>query len=297
MPARRSVLARRFATVGVMARPERNNPRPADDLSSAEEAIRQHPGTRITRRIINVHRIFDVWGAFAQPLDGLLELCETDEDSIVALTRNVGDRTAGQQLERRLDQSLLSYVAGLVAVVDQSRPIVELLSVTNQKEAARRRASVLAAHPEGLFLAKLRNYVLHYLVAPWHFLASFEADQPLRGEVSLDAEQLLEWEGWKGAKGYIEHAGETIRLSPLIRPHFLATAEYTSWLLDTAWADNLALIQQANGLIAKRNLVLTGSVSDGQDWAERVAHMEENCRRAERGEPQTDFRTGKPLGG
>ncbi|WP_442577140.1 hypothetical protein ACSBPH_08415 [Microbacterium sp. F51-2R] len=268
---------------------------PSDDLDAADNEIRKHPGSRASRRISNVNRIFDVWRDFTQTLDELLARCETDEDVVVALTRNVGDTTGRESLVRMLDQSLLAYVAGLVAVVDQSRPIVDLLRPASRKEALKRTSILLAAHPEGLFLAKLRNYILHYLAAPWRFAASFGEGQPLSGEVSLDTEQLLEWDGWKGAKEFIVDGGSSIRLSPLIRPHFLATAEYLSWLLDTAASDNHGLIEQANGLIARRNLILTGGVSDGHDWAERVAHMEENLRRARRGEPQTDFRTGKPI--
>jgi hypothetical protein len=267
-----------------------------DELEAAEKAVRQHPGSRVARRIENVHRVFDVWRGLAQPFDELLSECETNEDAVIALARNVGDRTSGERLERLLDQTLLSYVAGLVAVVDQSRPIIALLIPANQKEAARRSATLLGAHPESIFLAKLRNYVLHYLAAPWQFKASLDRDQTVTGEISILTEQLLEWDGWKGAKSYIETAGESIQLRPLIRPHFIATAEYTAWLLDTAWADNLALINQANGLIAHRNLVLSGGVSDGHDWAERIAHIEANLRRAKRGEPQTDFNTGKPFG-
>jgi hypothetical protein len=51
------------------------------------------------------------------------------------------------------------------------------------------------------------------------------------------------------------------------------------------------MFEQVNGLIAKRNLLLTGGVSNGRDWEARVAHMEENLRRSQRGEPQINFET------
>ncbi|WP_156122630.1 hypothetical protein [Microbacterium hominis] len=268
---------------------------PRDDLEAVDKELRRHPGARAVRRIKNVRRVYDVWQGFAQPMDQLLASCETDEEAIVALTRNVGDRTAGEQLTRLLDQSLLAYVAGLVAVVDQSRPIVDLLSPANQKAAATRGAALLAAHPEAVFLAKLRNYVLHYLAAPWQFTATFGEGQALRGEISLESEQLLEYDGWSTAKSYIRSAGPSIHIRPLIRPHFLATAEHTNWLLNTAWHDCASEIEQANLLIMKRNLILTGGATDGHDWEARVAHMQENIRRKDAGEPQTDFNTGLPI--
>lgn len=86
-----------------------------------------------------------------------------------------------------------------------------------------------------------------------------------------------------------------LRVSPLLSPYLVAMEEVTGWVLDRCWGDNAAVIDAANDLVRERNLVLSGGVSDGGDWEARIAHMSENIARAKRGEPQTDFITGKPL--
>lgn len=242
-------------------------------VSTADEAIAKHKGTRMVRRLRNARRVLEVWSDFATHFVELLENCES-EASIVALTRNVGDRTEGQQLEQALDRALMPYVAGLAAVVEQSRPLLDYLEPDTRAEADRRLAALKADHPQAIFLTKLRNYVLHYLTAPWVFRARYAAGQPLRGEVALSTQTLLEWNHWAGAATFVRAAGDRIVLRPLIWPHFKATAEHTEWLLEAVWNDREDLVAEANALIAERNLILTGGLSDGADRQEREAELQ-----------------------
>ena len=58
---------------------------------------------------------------------------------------------------------------------------------------------------------------------------------------------------------------------------------------------NAMIFDECDDLIRRRNLLVSGGVTDGLDWEQRVAHMAENGKRARRGEPQTDYQTGLPI--
>lgn len=184
---------------------------------------------------------------------------------------------------------LLAYVAGLVAVLDQSRPVVDLLPQNLVDEAKERLDNLKAAVPGALFLAKLRNYVLHYLCAPWSFHVEL-VPEPMREEVGLAREQLLEWPDWpQGARAFLEASEDRIRMRPLIRSHFDAQFEYVSWLVAAAFDAQAGQRAVLNALVAERNLILTGGVSDGSDWSDRMDHVQDNIRRQRDGEPQTTY--------
>ncbi|GAB2555077.1 hypothetical protein [Leucobacter ruminantium] len=267
----------------------------AQEIEDLEKRISQHPGNRLANRLDQLKRVFEAWAGFSVSFADLLNKCENDEEFMAELMRNTGDRTKQQWIIRSLDQVTIAYTAGLGAVIDQSRAVVRAQSKTIQDDYAKRAAVIMKDHPGGPFLAKLRNYVLHNVAAPWRFSGTIGEASAAR--VALDSDSLLEdKKAWSSdAKNFIKASGESVHLSPLIAPYLDAMVEHIRWIFPTVAQANTKIIQDCDKLIARQNLLLTGGVTDGHDWEERVAHMAENVRRADRGEPQTDYRTGLPI--
>lgn len=266
-----------------------------DEIKDLERRIIQHPGNRLANRLDQLKRVFEAWAGFSTSFSELLDKCENDEEFMAELMRNTGDRAKQQWIIRSLDQVTIAYTAGLGAVIDQSRAAIQAQSKPIQDEYAKRAAAIMKDHPGGPFLAKLRNYVLHNVAAPWSFSGTFGETSTAR--VALDCAALLEdRKAWSSdAKNFIKASASSVHLSPLIAPYLDAMVEHIGWIFPTIVQANAKLLQDCDELIARRNLLLTGGATDGHDWEQRVAHMAENARRFDREEPQTDYRTGQPI--
>lgn len=263
-------------------------------IQEIEAQIRQHPGKRLTNRLDELQRVLEAWAGFSMMLSNLLRACETEEKLAVELFRNVGDQSGRRDIVRSLDQFTIAYVAGLGAVIDHTRSVVNKQSESVKADYAQRTAALVEKHPAAPFLGKLRNYVLHNLAAPWEFSGSFGENMTCR--VALTSEVLLEDKTWNaGAKDFIVKAGKSIQLSPLLQPYMEAMVEHVGMVFPAVISENKALLDECDALIEKRNLLLTDGVTDGRDWEARMAHVAENLRRVRRGEPQTDFRTGEEI--
>lgn len=267
----------------------------AAEIRAVEAAIRDHTGQKLALRVRDLERIFMAWAGFSAALSRLLERCETDEPTITELViRNVGDTSQRAAITTTLDQATIAYVAGLGALIDHTRIVLKSQTEHLQAEYAGRLNSLMTEVPGSPFLAKLRTYVLHYVAAPWEFTAEYQ-ENTMSAKVLLSATELLKIEWQASARTFIESSGGQVHLSPLLAPYLAAMHTLMAWFLERCWHDNAQLFDEVNALIAKRNLLLSGGVTDGHDWAARVAHMGENIRRAQRGEAQINFETGEPF--
>lgn len=265
------------------------------EIREIEEQINRHPGKRLMNRLDELRRILDAWAGFSMMLSDLLHACENDEKIAVELFRNVGDQSGRQTIIRSLDQFTIAYVAGLGAVIEHTRSVVNKQSAGVKSEYAGRTAALVEKHPAAPFLGKLRNYVLHNLAAPWEFSGSFGESMTCR--VALTSEVLLEdKKSWNAeARDFIVGAGKSIQLSPLLPPYREAMVEHVEMIFPAVIRENKASLDECDTLIKKRNLLLSDGVTDGSDWEARMAHVAENLSRVRRGEPQTDFRTGEEI--
>jgi hypothetical protein len=267
----------------------------AAEIDELEQRINGHPGKRLTNRLEELRRILDAWVGFSMMLSELLRVCENEEGIAVELMRNIGDQSGRARIVRSLDQATIAYVAGLGAVIDHTRSVVDKQGDTVKAEYAERTAALVAKHPSAPFLGKLRNYVLHNLAAPWEFSGNI-GDRPC-ARIALTSAVLLESKkAWNAdAKQFIASAGENIHLAPLLHPYMEDMVAHIGMIFPVVVRDNRDIIDECDALIMKRNMLLSGGVTDGLDWERRLEHMAENMGRAERGEPQTDFRTGEPI--
>lgn len=267
----------------------------AAEIKELENQINSHPGKRLTARLDELRRILDAWAGLSMMLVELLHKCEQDEKIAVELIRNVGDQSGRATIVRSLDQATIAYVAGLGAVIDHTRSVVRKQSDAVKAEYAARTEGLVAKHPAAPFLGKLRNYVLHNVAAPWEFSGSF--GDPTATRVTLNSAALLEDQNsWNAdAKEFIKMAGESIRLSPLLQPYMEDMVEHVGMVFPAVARNNMGIILECDALIMKRNMLLSGGITDGLDWDHRLEQMADNFRRSERGEPQIDFRTGEPI--
>lgn len=268
-----------------------------DEIREIEEQIKRHPGKRLANRLDELRRVVDAWAGFSMMLSELLRVCENEEKIVVELFRNVGDQSGRQNIIRSLDQATIAYVAGLGAVIDHTRSVVNRQSGSVKSEYAGRTAALVEKHPAGPFLGKLRNYVLHNLAAPWEFSGSFGEHMTCR--VALTSAVLLEdKKSWNAeAKDFIVVSGKSVQLSQLLTPYMEAMVEHVGLVFPAVIRENEASLDECDALIKKRNLLLSGGATDGSDWEARMAHVAENLRRVGREEPQTDFRTGEEIAG
>ncbi|MCC9178618.1 hypothetical protein [Arthrobacter sp. zg-Y750] len=265
------------------------------ELRDIDEQISRHPGKRLMNRLDELRRVLDAWAGFSMMLSDLLRACENEDKFAVELLRNVGDQTGRQTIVRALDQATIAYVAGLGAVIEHTRSVVNKQSEGVKSEYGGRTAALVEKHPAAPFLGKLRNYVLHNVAAPWEFSGSFGEQATCR--IALTSEVLLEdKKSWNAeARNFIVASGKSIQLSPLLTPYMEAMVEHVGLVIPAVIRENEASLDECNALIKKRNLLLTDGVSDGSDWEARMAHITENFKRVKRGERQTDFRTGEEM--
>jgi hypothetical protein len=249
-----------------------------DKLAAMDAALAAHPGSILRRRLEDLHRVWDAWAAFSAELYALLEVCETHEPTARELTRNVGDRTVQQNTIRALDKAVIAYAAGLGALIDQTRIVVQQQPDAWQEQYERRRAQTVGALPAALFLAKLRNYVLHYVAAPWAFYFSYR-DGATDGIVSLTTEDLMRTEWPRPARAFIDANAPQLHLRPLLQPLVEQERILTQWVDEHARSEHVAEFHAMEELIAERNLFLTGGATDGRDWEEQTRELERELRR------------------
>lgn len=259
-------------------------------LNELEKQYQEHPGRLFHSASTSLVRVTEAWLDFATTLSTLLHACEEQEALSLALFDQV-NRDARDEIVRHLDAALLAYTAGVGAVVDQTRDFVRRYGDENLgMEYNSRIAKMGQDVPEAEFMVKLRNYVLHYLSAPW----GWELQWPGSGEsmttqLGLDTAGMLKM-GWnQSITAFLESQPKRIHLTPMVDRFTEAESQLVQWVVNTAFERNRESIDEANQALAKYNLHLTGGVSDGRDWNERLAHIQENLRRMEAGEEQLNW--------
>lgn len=270
----------------------------SDEIDALDAEIDRHPAHKTYCRLVDLQRVLKAWSAYSLRLSQLLSELEASEEVAVVLMRNFGDTSAQDEIVLVLDQGLIAYVAGLGAVVDHARALSKGRSKALQERYADRTKQLLSGIPSAPFLAKLRNYVLHNVAAPWEFSGSIGAGGIYEGtQISLSVEALLEDKtGWSAdAKAYLRASGTKIQLSPLLEVYRKAMAEHIDTLMQEVYEENEPSMETVRELARKRNLLLTGGITDGDDWEDRMAHLQENIHRKNRGEPELSYETGLPF--
>ncbi len=152
-----------------------------------------------------VQRSWNIFWRNADELVGLLHSVETNPVASLRLTQDTG--AGDEELDRfhrefwdALDQRLHNLVSSAVSLIDHTRPLVDFYEhePTFQDEFRAKNEEV-ARSAHASFLRRLRNYLLHYGVAPLMQTIRLEAtftDQWDHLRIQLSANDLLAWSGW-----------------------------------------------------------------------------------------------------
>jgi hypothetical protein len=162
-----------------------------------------------------VVRSFNVFARNAGELVELLRAVETDVLSSLRLMESTGsgdEEAEGfrQEFWGRLDQRLHNMVSAAVSVVDHTRPLVIFYCQDNDFQTAwEERNAAVATSPRALFLRRLRNYLLHYRMAPtmqtMRLGAAKAAEDWDDFTIQLSAVGLLRYDGWNaGHRAFIQ---------------------------------------------------------------------------------------------
>lgn len=274
------------------------NPQDDGRLSEIEELrqqMDQSEGRRIHAHLSSYLRTVNVWQGFANNLLALLHECEhNDQMRVYAMTSFKRDDPRDSIIST-LDSSLVAYAAGVGAVIDQTREVISKHGDDKIKaEFEQRKKNLEELVPSAPFLVKLRNYVLHYLSAPWELSLRWVNEdevQTVTFKVQLGRDQLLELKGWsRPAKAFLEQQESGIHITPLIEAFTDSEMQLSAWVHDSIVELRAPEIDATNDLIRRYNLALTDGAHDGSDWDEVEEQMNENVCRVKEGDPQVDWR-------
>lgn len=263
------------------------------EFERLEKSLTDHPGTKADQLMADVQRTFRPWYQRSVELRALLHFGETDEDMQNELMRNVPPLDAREQYVGALDSALSAYLAAMGAVIDVARRVAGKLG--NPFEEAYRKQSMPVRAIDGVVVIRdLRNYMLHRGAAPWQF--SGEITPAARTtEVGLDSEELSEWDRWKADSRAYLNSHNSVHLISILTPYEEGMVALFEWFGVEFYRVVQPDLDAANDLVRLLNLHMTGGVSDGKDWPERMAHVQQNLRRSDAGLPQLDYETGLPF--
>lgn len=273
-----------------------------DDKRRENEALRQQidrsEGRRIHAHLTSFLRTVTVWQGFASNLLTLLNECEHNDQMRVYAMTSMRRADPRDSIINALDSNLLAYAAGVGAVIDQTRELVNKHGDRKVKEEFEQRKKALERSvPSAPFIIKLRNYVLHYLSAPWgvalHFVNGDEG-QDVSFKVQLGRDRLLQMPKWpSSAKTFLEQQEPDIHITPLIETFTDAEMELSAWVHNSIMELRSPEIDTTNDMIRRYNLASTGGAHDGSDWEGFYGHMSQNLHRMKTGEPRVDWRDVK----
>lgn len=271
------------------------------EVAGLRQQIDQSEGRRIHAHLTSYLRTVTVWQGFANSLLNLLNECEHNEEMRVYAITSMRQPDPRDSIISALDSSLVAFAAGVGAVIDQTREVVNKYGDRKVKREFEQRKKALEERvPSAPLIVKLRNYVLHYLSAPWgvslHWVNEDEG-QVVTFKVQLSRDQLLQMQGWSSpAKAFLEKQESDIHITPLIEEFTNAEAELSAWVHNVIMELRAPEINAANDLISRYNLALTGGAHDGSDWDRFNDHVGENLKRKTAGEAQVNWNDveGKP---
>lgn len=190
-----------------------------------------------------VVRSFNVFGRNAGELFRLLRAVETDFLSSMRLMESPGsDDEDGakfrEQFWGQLDQRLHNMVSSAIGVVDHTRPLVTFYDHEHDFVVEwERRSEKVAKSPHALFLRRLRNYLLHYGMAP--VMQSMELGPPKslaewdNLTIKLSARGLLRYPDWNAShREYIRSFDEGPPLRQITQEYADDMTGLYKWLFE-----------------------------------------------------------------
>ena len=179
------------------------------------------------------------WGVFqrnSSELMGLLATAETNARYSLMLMTDL-ELIPGEQaiFWAQFDQRLHNLLASATSLVDHTRRLISYYEHEPEfTENFRRRNDEVAESDVALFLRRLRNYLLHFGVAPTmqtlHFGGPAGQQTDWKFEVQLSGTSLLRWKGWNSQnRSYIKSFDQGLHVRVLVEEYFTKMSDLYQW--------------------------------------------------------------------
>lgn len=228
-------------------------------IEALEARIVAHPGAVFHNWREELARGVTVWASNTKELVAHIDLGQTDEAMQIALFQNFHDSATSAEYFAKLDRYLHNALASAKSLVDQTRRYLQAYPEDSALIAGHTaRTNALRAVPANEFPGDLRNYLLHYGVAPFATTTTQKDRGALSTTITLDVPVLLKSYQWKAKpKSYLLAHPEGVPLRNVIHEYSVANNEVYEALI---W--ELALLHQGdlddvNKLIEEQVLLQT----------------------------------------
>jgi hypothetical protein len=234
------------------------------DPGQLRDAIGASPGLRAYEDMEAIKRSLEVF--LLNAVDLISHLKSFEEDPSVSLpVMSVGPEHEqdATQYQSELARRLHNFVSSVKSLIDHSRHIVTRMyrDPTHPVRAEyQRRARSLADEPKRKFVQQLREYVLHYELAPAVGRLEFNrtdgtTSSPFmfRATWTLAPEVLLGWGRWNaGVRTYLQNAAE-LNLLDLVEAYVADISDLYVWLRNEQMREHQADIDATNLMINELN--------------------------------------------
>ena len=234
------------------------------DPGQLRDAIGASPGLRAYEDMEAIKRSLTVF--LLNALDLITHLKSFEEDPSVSLAvMSVGPEheQVATQYQNELARRLHNFVSSVKSLIEHSRHIVTRMyrdPAHPVRAEYQRRARSLAGEPRRKLVQQLREYVLHYELAPTVGHLEFNrtdgmTSSPLmfRATWRLAPEVLLGWDRWNpGVESYLQNAAE-LNLLDLVEAYVADISDLYGWLRSEQTKEHQADIDATNAMINELN--------------------------------------------
>jgi len=254
-------------------------------VEALRQELAQHPGKLARDRWDELRRSTNVFARNVGELRGLLVVAETNEQIAVELIQNMHAPTVRDEYTAQLDQKLHNMIAASVSLVDHTRRLLKCYSDTEFSADFEARNDVVRHAPVAAFLRRLRNYLLHYGMAPFSYSLRVHDGAGMDSRVTLNSAALLEYSDWGSARAYIVASGQEIHLSVAVDQYSAAMRDLYNWVFAQFEGLHGDHTDAANELVRQINLTMTGGLHDFRDgWPFDVQAALDDFRRRQQGD-------------
>ncbi|GAA1478133.1 hypothetical protein GCM10009623_25790 [Nocardioides aestuarii] len=233
-------------------------------MRELQDAVQRHPGKAAEGTLRSIERIRLIQRANFEQLADVLNAPDHSPDLVGELFQNTREPTVREAYQQVFATAFHNYIASVRTLVDHTRAVVRRVERPAFVAEYERRLGPVRESSCAAFMARFRNYVIHYrfprFVQEVHLqLLDRDPEEPVL-RMLLSRDHLLEWDGWSaGAKAYLRDQPEQFDIrEPLQEYDDLITALYDDWFFPAFWAAHREDIAGVGALIKEYNTVVGG---------------------------------------
>ena len=177
--------------------------------------------------------------------------------SLSAMAEGNEELLRGYQIQ--LARLLHNFVSSVKSLIEHTRRIVRRMYEPDRmiRLDYEKRAAAFATKPRSKLVQQLREYVLHYELAPTFGSLQLVPSTSIQANWKLDLGRLLEFKQWDpGVKSYLKTPSLELDLLTLVEEYVAAVIDLHMWLHNAQADEHRAEIDATNGLILKLQQLL-----------------------------------------